>query len=310
MRLIYLGSPAFAVPPLEALISAGHDVAAVITQPDRPAGRSRDPVPPPVKVAAERHGIPVIQAESLRDPAILAEIAALKPEVGVVAAYGELLSRKFLAIPPLGYVNIHPSLLPLHRGPAPVVGALLAGDQEIGVTVMRISMKMDSGPILAQAVIDTPPDARAGPLYDQLFQLGARMLVEVLPLYASGQLTLRQQDDGQASYTKMLSREDGKIDWSLPALVIERMTRAYDPWPGTFTLWKGQPLKIFAAGVIADNPSAAQPGQVIAIDGVPQVATGSGYLELRSVQPAGKRPMSGADWLRGNRDAVGAVLGE
>ena len=307
MRLIYLGSPSFAAFPLEVLVNAGHTVVAVVTQPDRPAGRGRALAPPPVKEAAERLGLPVIQPATLRDPAVVAQLVALQPEVGVVAAYGEILRKNVLAIPPLGYLNIHPSLLPLHRGPTPVNGAILAGDSETGISIMRLDPGMDSGPLLAQAVVALPPDARAGPLTDTLFQLGARMLVEVLPLYVAGKVVPRPQDHSQASLTHLLKKEQGLIDWSLPALVIERMTRAYDPWPTAYTAWRGGPLKIRVAAVREAGSGA--PGTLFADGPRPLVATGSGALELIEVQPAGKRLMAGRDWLQGARADLGALLG-
>lgn len=311
MRILYLGSPAFAVAPLEALAFAGYDVVAVVTQPDRPAGRSRALTPPPVKVAAQALGVPVVQPETLRDEAVVAQLAELRPDVGVVAAYGEILRKAVLNIPPLGYLNIHPSLLPLHRGPAPVVGAILAGDTETGVTVMRLEAKMDSGPMLAQVTIPLPPDGRAGPLTDELFRLGAQALLDVLPPYAAGTLEPREQDHAQATYTQMLKKADGEIDWSHPAVVLERATRAYDPWPGTFTTWRGQQLKVQSGRVHPEWSGSEPPGTLIgeAEDG-PLVATGSGALELCAVQPAGKRLMSGHEWLAGQRAAVGQQFGE
>jgi methionyl-tRNA formyltransferase len=252
MRLIFMGSPAFAVHPLRALAAAGHEVAAVITQPDRPAGRDRLLTPPPVKRAALELGLPVLQPETLRDPAVVEQLAALEPEIGVVAAYGEILRKRVLAIPRLGYLNVHPSLLPLHRGPTPVAGAIMAGDAETGVSIMRLDPGMDSGPILAQAVVPLPRDARAGPLTDELFQLGARLLVEAIPPYAEGLLAPREQEHSQATVTKLLKKADGLINWEQPALVIERMPRAYDPWPGAATTWQGQPLRVVASAVRAD----------------------------------------------------------
>lgn len=308
MRLIFLGSPAFAVHPLEALVAAGHTIAAVITQPDRPAGRERRLTPPPVKVAAERLGLPVLQPVTLRDPNVVAQLAELRPEVGIVAAYGEILRRNVLAIPPLGYLNVHPSLLPRHRGPTPVAGAILAGDRETGVSIMLLDQGMDSGPILAQTVVPLPPDARAGPLTDELFRLGARLLVETLEAYASGALTPQPQDHARATVTRLLKKEDGQIDWSLPAAQIERMTRAYDPWPGAYSHWRGQPLRVLSAAVRPDPPGAAPPPGTLlgrGSAGGPLVATGQGALELLEVQPAGKRPMPGADWLNGLRDPTG-----
>jgi methionyl-tRNA formyltransferase len=309
MRILYMGSPAFAVLPLEALAAAGHTIVGVVTQPDRPVKRSAAPVPPPVKVAAERLGLPVLQPPTLRDPEVVAILAALAPDVGVVAAYGEILRRNVLAIPPLGYLNIHPSLLPRHRGPTPVAGAIMAGDRETGVTVMRLDPGMDSGPILAQVHVPLPADARADRLTDELFALGARLLVEVLPLYAAGQVVPREQNHAQATVTRLLNKEDGVIDWSLPALVIERMPRAYAPWPGAHTTWQGQGLRVLESAVVADWIGPEPPGSIVGqgASGGPLAATGSGALELRTVQPAGKRPMSGAAWLNGLRNRAGRL---
>jgi len=300
MRILFLGSPSFAVHALEALIAAGHEIVGVVTQPDRPAGRERRLTPPPVKVAAQAHNLPVFQPETLRDPAVIDALSALQPEVGVVAAYGEILRRAVLQIPPLGYLNIHPSLLPLYRGPTPVAGAILAGETVTGVTIMLLDPGMDSGPILAQAVVDLPPTARTGPLTDELFRIGAQLLVETLPRYARGEIEPRPQDHSRATVTKMLKKEDGRIDWSLPAIVIERMTRAYDPWPGAYTFWRGQPLRIISAAVVA-NESTASPGTVIGRSerGNPLVQTGGDVLELLEVQPASRRIMSGSAWLVG-----------
>jgi methionyl-tRNA formyltransferase len=311
MRILFMGSPAFAALPLEALAAAGHTIVGVVTQPDRPAGRERRLTPPPVKQAAEQLGLPVLQPETLRDPQVVAQLAALAPDVGVVAAYGEILRRNVLAIPPLGYLNIHPSLLPLHRGPTPVAGAILAGDRETGVTIMRLDPGMDSGPLLAQAVVPLPADARAGALTDELFALGSRLLVEVLPRYAAGELAPREQDHSQASITRLLKKGDGAIDWGLPAIVIERMTRAYDPWPGATTSWRGQPLRLIAAGVDAAWAGGALPGTPLGqgATGGPRIATGSGALELRELQPAGKRPMAAAAWWQGIKERDGR-LGE
>lgn len=309
MRLIFLGSPAFAVHPLAALVAAGHELAAVVTQPDRPAGRGGRLSAPPVKLAALELGLRVMQPSTLRDPAVVAELAELTPEAGVVAAYGEILRKAVLAIPPLGYLNIHPSLLPLHRGPTPVAGAIMAGDSETGVTIMRLDPGMDSGPILAQAVVPLPATARAGPLTDELFRLGSRMLVELLEPYAAGALSPREQDHSQATVTRLLKKHDGLIDWSLPALVIERMTRAYDPWPGASTTWQGQGLRVLAAAVVADRAGPEPPGSLVGQTeaGAPLVATGSGALALLELHPAGRRPMSGAAWLAGLRGAAGRL---
>lgn len=307
MRVIFLGSPAFAVHPLEALVAAGHTIVAVVTQPDRPAGRNRQLTAPPVKQAAERLGLPVLQPPTLRDPNVVAQLAGLRPDVGVIAAYGAILRKNVLDIPPLGYLNVHPSLLPRHRGPTPVAGAILAGDQETGVSIMLLDEGMDSGPILAQAAVPLPPDARTGPLTDELFRLGASMLVETLERYAAGTLTPQPQDHTRATFTRLLKKEDGRIDWSLPAVQIERMIRAYDPWPSAYTSWGDQTLRLLAAVVRDVDLSGAPPGTLLGRGptGGPLVATGAGALELLELQPAGKRSMRGADWLNGLRDAHG-----
>ena len=310
MRVIYLGTPEFAVIPLEALTQdKRYDVVGVITQPDRPVGRHAVPQPTPVKAAALRLGIPVIQPETLREPAAVEHVAAFRPDVGVVAAYGEILRKNVLAIPSLGYVNIHPSLLPRYRGPAPVTAAILAGDTETGVSLIRLEAKMDAGPILAQQRVPLPARARTGDLTNELFQLGATMLVSVLADYATENVKLIPQDDTKATFTRLLTRTDGLIDWNASAVQIERMTRAYDPWPGAYTIWRGQPLKLIEAQPIGNHDPSVAPGTVFNDHNDVSVATGDGVLRLLTVQPAGKRPMPAEAWLRGQRDLIGARLG-
>jgi methionyl-tRNA formyltransferase len=313
MRILYLGTPDFAAIPLEALAAdKRYTLVGVVTQPDRSTGRSSRLQPPPVKqqVEALKLDIPVLQPETLRDPAAVAQIAALRPDVGVVAAYGEILRKSALEIPPLGYLNIHPSLLPRHRGPTPVAGAILAGDSETGVTLMRLDAKMDSGPILAQRRVPLRADARTPELTKALFRLGSELLIELLARYAAGAVTLIPQDDSQATYTPLLHKEDGKIAWDLPAVQIERMTRAYDPWPGAWTTWQLQQIKILAADVHADWTGDAPPGTVFDRHGGVWVATGAGALELVRVQPAGKRQLAAAEWRHGLRRIDGARLGD
>ncbi|MCG8346607.1 MAG: methionyl-tRNA formyltransferase [Chloroflexales bacterium] len=308
VRILYLGSPSFAVYPLEALVQAGYTICAVVTQPDRPAGRQRTLTAPPVKLAAQRLGLQVLQPPTLRDPAVIEQLAALRPNVGVVAAYGEILRKAVLEIPPLGYLNIHPSLLPLHRGPTPVAGAILAGDTETGMTIMKLDRGMDSGPILAQVIVPLSASARAEALTDELFQLGAKLLLDVLPSYVNGAIELRPQDHSQASVTRLLTKEDGLVDWTLPALVIERRIRAFDPWPGAHTIWRGQNLKLLYAQVDATWSGDECPGTIVSADG-PRIATGSGALILNEVQPSGRRSMSGQAWVHGQPGLVGQRLG-
>jgi methionyl-tRNA formyltransferase len=311
LRVVFLGTPDFAAIPLEALArDERYTLVGVVTQPDRPSGRARAPEPPPVKRAALRLGLPVLQPETLREEAAIAQLAELRPDVGVVAAYGEILRKVVLAIPPLGYLNIHPSLLPRHRGPTPVPGAILAGDAETGVSVMKLDAKMDAGPILAQRRVQLPSDARAKAFTEELFELGAGLLVETLAPYAAGQAEPIAQDDSQATYTALLKKTDGAIDWRAPAEQIERMTRAYDPWPGAWTSWRGQQLKIIAARVHPDWAGNAPPGALLDRKDGAWVVTGAGVLELLSVQPSGKRALAAAEWRHGLHDIRGARLGE
>jgi methionyl-tRNA formyltransferase len=307
MRVLFLGTPSFAALPLRRLIEAGHEVVAVVTQPDRPAGRSRTLQAPPVKQAALEMGVPVIQPTTLRDQDVVAQLRELRPEVGVVAAYGEILRRAVLEIPPLGYLNIHPSLLPAYRGPAPVAAAIRNGDALTGVSVMLLERAMDAGPILAQATLPLELDARTGPLTDTLFAIGSDLLVGALPLYAAGELVPTPQDPERATFTNILTKEDGRLDWSLPAVDLERIVRAYDPWPGAWTLFNGQPLKVLAATVMPGEHDAAS-GTVLPTNEL-IVATGADALQLTTIQPAGKRPMSGADWKRGHAELAGTQLG-
>jgi methionyl-tRNA formyltransferase len=306
MRIMFLGTPSFAVHPLRRLVEAGHEIVSVVTQPDRPAGRARTPQPPPVKQAALELGLPVFQPETLRDEAAIAHLRELQPEAGVVAAYGEILRRAVLDIPALGYLNIHPSLLPLYRGPAPVAAAILNGDSVTGVSIILLERAMDAGPILAQATVPLNSEERTGPLTEQLFAMGAELLVGTLPLYAAGELTPRPQDHSRATVTRMLSKEDGRLDWSLPALALERAVRAYDPWPGAWTTFAGQQLKVLRAAVREQD--GGEPGAVLDDPGL-VIAAGEGALELQEVQPAGKRPMAGVDWKRGQRGLARATLG-
>jgi len=302
MRIIYLGTPQLATIPLAALAQMpGIEIVAVITQPDRPSGRGRQLTPPPVKVMAQALGIAtILQPETLKDDAVVAQIAALNPDMGIVAAYGEILRKNVLAIPRLGYLNIHPSLLPLHRGPAPVTSAILAGDQDVGVSVMLLGSKMDAGPILAQHRRPMPADARAGALTEELFHVGAHMLCEVIMPYAAGTLTPTPQDERQASYIGLLSRDDGRIDWRQSAAHIERMIRAYDPWPGTHTMVGDLPLRILHASVTHINGTHPAGSVVDGPDGI-TVACGQGALLLQQVQPAGGKAMAANDWRRGLR---------
>lgn len=313
-RIIFMGTPAFAVPSLQALqrAAAQHhwELVAVVTQPDRPAGRGRQVVAGPVKATAQVLGLPVLQPVSLRKaPQAVAELAALAPDLVVVAAYGLILPRRVLEIPTFGCINVHASLLPAYRGASPIAAAILDGLSTTGVSIMLMDEGMDTGPVLTQASLPIAPTDTTATLSERLAQEGAKLLVETLPRWLAGDLPPIPQSElpGTPSVCRLIEKEAGRIDWTLPAVTIERMTRAYDPWPGAFTTWKDAPFKIHQARVVAGR---AAPGMLVVLEDGPAVGTGEGLLLLLRVQPAGKREMAATDWLNGAPDAPGARLGE
>lgn len=308
MRIVFFGTPDLALPTLARLHAEGHEIAAVYTQPDRPVGRHGKPAPPPVKRWAMAHGIPVRQPRSLRRPEVVEELARQRPEVLVLVAYGLILPQAVLDAAPHGGLNLHPSLLPRHRGPAPVAGALLAGDVETGVTIMLMDAGMDTGPILAQERTEIEPEEDAAALSDRLAHLGADLMARTLPRWANGEITPRPQDDAQATYTRMLTKRDGELDWRLPAETLARQVRAYQPWPGTATRWRGRMLKVLAARPEPVQVTA-EPGTVVPHGEGAAVATGDGLLVLRSVQLEGRRPATIEEFLRGAREFLGSRLG-
>lgn len=303
-----MGSPAFAVPALEALARA-HQVVGVVTQPDRPAGRGSRLRPPEVKVAAERLGLLVYQPQGLRDPGALSPLTEWQPEVIVVAAFGQILSHEVLALPAHGCLNLHPSLLPRWRGASPISAAILAGDAVTGVTVMRMDEGVDSGPLLAQWQEPIRADDTAASLGERLAHLGAALLLEVLPPYLAGTLRPWPQPEEGVTFCRPLKKEDGRLNWSRPAVELERQVRAVTPWPGAFTFWRGQRVNVLRAAVQEDWQGGAPPGTVIAVPGGAVVSTGEGALRLLELQLAGRRALPCADFLRGQPGFVGAVLG-
>lgn len=303
-----MGSPEFALPALRTLVRIC-DVIAVVTQPDRPAGRGSKLRPPPVKVAAESLGIPVYQPESLRRAEPVARLVELEPDVIVVAAFGQMLPPSVLDLPPHGCLNIHASLLPRWRGAAPIAAAILAGDTETGVTLMKMDEGMDTGPILAQRAEPIYPDDTTGSLSARLAQVGADLLAEVLPAYLRGDVVPQPQPGEGVTYCRPLKKDDGRLDWSRTAVELERQVRAMIPWPGAFTTWKGRQLKVWRAVPVPEWRGRAKPGEVIPLDEGVGVATGQGALQLLEVQLAGKRPLPVEEFLHGQRDFVGSVLG-
>lgn len=309
MRLVFMGTPDFAVPVLEALLLAGHEVAAAYTRPDSPSGRGQRLTPPPVKAYALERGLTVAQPETLRRQQAQEELRAFAPEALVVAAYGRILPPEVLAIPPKGVLNVHPSLLPKYRGPSPVATAILDGAQTTGVTIMLLDAGMDTGPVLAQREIAIQTDEAAGALTERLFRMGAELLVETLPAWAAGTLTPKPQDNAQATVTKLTEKEDGQLDFTQPAARLTRMLRAYDPWPGCFTRWEGKILKVLKGVAVArQTPVGAATWQVLAQGDGAAVVAGEGLLRLEEVQLEGKRPQTIAEFLRGYPRFVGARL--
>lgn len=309
-RIVFMGTPDFAVPSLAALVAGGYDVAAVVTQPDRPSGRGRQMATSPVKQFAEAHALPALQPETLRAPEAVAALAALRPDLIVVAAFGQILRPAVLSLPPRGCLNVHASLLPRWRGAAPVQAAILAGDQVTGSTIMLMDQGMDTGPILAQAALLIEPDDTGGALTERLAQQGAGLLMATLPAYLAGHIAPQLQDERLATICRPIRKEQGRIDWTRPAREISRQVRAYHPWPAATTTWHGVPLKVLAAApATIPLPAAAQPGIVLQQEGRVMVATGEDLLELHQVQLAGRGAISAVDFARGQRGFVGNVLG-
>ena len=296
--------------PLERLFSGGYEVAAVYTQPDRKAGRGRSLAVSPVKKKAEDLGLPVLQPASFRKKETVEELGTIQPDLAVVAAYGKILPQEVLDIPKYGCVNIHPSLLPKHRGVSPVAAAILAGDEFTGVSIMLLDAGTDTGPVLARAKVPVYPCDTTGSLTAKLSLLGAEMLLELLPRYVNGEITPRPQNDEEATYCGMINREEGEIDWTLPAVDIWRRVRAYQPWPGCYTRWQGRQLKIIEA-VPLPGAAESRPGRVTAVEKRQAgfgVSTGDGILGVLKVQLEGKKAMTAAEFLRGQQKLVGAEL--
>ncbi len=300
IRIIFMGSPDFAVPTLQAIAadSATYTLVGVVTQPDRPAGRHFTLMPPPVKVAAQALGIPLIQPQKLREPEALTQLKAWNPQLIVVAAFGQILRPEVLNLPQYGCVNVHASLLPRHRGAAPIQAAILAGDAETGITIMKMDPGLDTGPMIAQRAIAIEPHDTGGSLFEKLSQLSGPFLLETLPGYLSGKLMPVPQPESGSTYAAMLKKEDGLLDFTRSAAELERQVRALTPWPGCFLLEAGLPLKIHKAHTAA---AKTEPGKRVVIDGLPAIGTSNGLIVFDELQPAGKKPMSGKSFLAGGR---------
>jgi methionyl-tRNA formyltransferase len=298
MRLVFIGTGEIGVPTLQALLKSEHQVVAVVTQPDKPAGRDQRLEAPPIKRAVMGATMSIFQPTRIKDRQSIQEIRALGPDAIVVMAYGQILPREVLEIPGLACLNLHASILPRWRGAAPIQAAIAAGDRETGITVMYMDEGLDTGEILLQRKIDILPEETGGSLHNRLAIIAPEALLESLRMLGSGSAPRIPQDKSLATYAPKLNREDGRIDWAEPADVIERKTRAYDPWPGAFMELGDRNLKIFLASVVDVN---GKPGEILRSDNELIIAAGKDALSMREVQMEGKKRMSAAEFLRGQR---------
>lgn len=313
MKIIFFGTPEFGAVILNVLIDARLNPALVITEPDRPVGRKQIVNPPPVKLSAQKSAIPVAQPERVKD--CKTEIENLNPDLGIVAAYGQLLPQDILEIPKFGFLNVHPSLLPKYRGPSPIQTAILNGEKETGVTIMVLSEKMDAGSILAGKKAPIGAKITYRELHDELAKIGSELLVKTVPDWVGGKIKPQEQDEAEATYTKIIKKADGYIDWKKEASYIERQVRALNPWPGTFTRLevKGSAriLKILKADVLkqTEHGPFGDPGKTfLAPDDKIAVQTGKDFLVIEELQLEGKKPVATADFLRGHQDFIGTIL--
>ncbi len=303
MRIVYLGTPAFAVPPLDALARAGHALLAVVAQPDRPAGRGQALRAPATKAWAIARGVPVLQPEKVRDGRLAAELAALRPDVLAVAAYGRILGKDLLELAPFGAVNVHGSLLPRYRGAAPIQWAIAEGESETGVSIMQVDEGLDTGDVLLQRVLAIDPEDTAETLAQRVADLGAAALVEALALLERGAIVPVRQEAARATLARILEKEDGRVDWRRPARVVRDRLRGFSPWPGAFTTLDGRTVKILDAALEPGAPDRSGPGEatVVATRGL-LVACGEGTaLLVARVQPEGRPPQAAVDFANGLR---------
>lgn len=307
MRIVFMGTPEFALPAL-AMLADRYNVVGVYTRRDKPAGRGQEVAVSPVKGLALARGLPLYQPGTLRKPEPVAELRALQPDLIVVAAFGLILPQEVLDIPRYGCLNVHASLLPRWRGAAPVAAAILAGDAATGCTIMRMEAGIDTGPILAQKAMPIAPNDTTGSLSRRLAHQGAELLSVTLLRWLAGEVKPQPQDQAQATYAPMVRKEDGLLDWIRPADYLARQVRACQPWPGAYTTWKGQLLKVLRAHALGG--ATAEAGRVAMGDNGVAVSTGAGLLALDEVQLAGRRPAAIAEFLRGARSFVGSVLGQ
>ncbi len=310
MRIIFFGTSEFGAIILEKMIQAGYSPVLVVTTPDKPAGRKQILTPPPVKICAQKYNIPVNQPEKLGLAKFnLAKPSLPHPDLFIVASYGKILPQKILNIPRFGTLNVHPSILPKYRGPSPIQNTILNGEKETGVTIMLLDEKMDHGPILTNSKLQrTNNEYTYEELHNKLAELGAELLIETIPQWVEGKIKPALQDDSKATYTKIIKKEDGRVDWKKDAGYIERQVRAFNPWPGTYATFQGKLLKILKAKVV-EQTSSKKLGETFKLqNGEIAVQTGKDALVLEELQLEGKKPMPSKEFLLGYKDFIGAIL--
>ena len=309
MKIIYMGTPDFAVAPLAALAENGYEVEAVITQPDKPKGRGKTMMPTPVKEEALKHGIPVLQPVKVRDPEFVEELKNLAPDIIIVAAFGQIIPKSILDMPRFGCINIHASLLPKYRGAAPIQQAVIDGEKESGVTTMQMDAGLDTGDMLLKTVVPLDEKETGGSLFDKLSKAGADLLLETLDALENGTVTPQKQGESPTAYAKMLTKDMGAIDWNRPAKELERLIRGLNPWPSAYTKLNGKTLKIWAADVCGQTGEKAQPGTVLKAEKDEfLIQTGEKILSVKELQLEGKKRMDTAAFLRGCHLEKGMIL--
>lgn len=310
MRIIFMGTPDFAVGTLQALVDAGHEVVLAVTQPDKPQGRKQILTPPPVKTAAQQAGIPVYQPVRVREQTSIDYLRSFSPELIVVAAFGQILPKELLDMPRYGCINVHASLLPKYRGAAPIQWAILNGDATTGVTIMRMDVGLDTGDMIAKTELAIAPEDTGGSLFDRLAEAGAALCVQTIPSIADGTAVYTPQDEAAATKVGQISKKDGQMDFTRTAVQLADQVRALNPWPSAYTSLNGKTLKIWSAAVRQENSGEAAGCLAFVDKDSFGIQTGDGVLVCREVQYEGKKRMSAADFLRGNALCAGMRLGE
>ncbi len=309
MKIVFMGTPDFAAGALKSLIEAGHEITAVVTQPDKAKGRSQELLPPPVKVVALEHGIPVLQPVRIKRPEEVEKLKQYPADIYVVAAFGQILSQEILDIPEFGCLNIHASLLPKYRGASPIQHVIIDGEEKTGITIMQMDAGLDTGDMLYQKEIAISPKDTYASLHDKLMVLGGEAIVEALPLLEQGKLVPRKQEDALSCYAHLIDKTMGELDFTKSAEILDRLIRGLNPWPSAYTTYHGKQLKVWEAEPV-ESPKAGKPGEILAVEkDAVLVAAGSGALRITSLQLSGKKRMSAHDFLLGVRMTPGEILG-